>query len=616
MKTAATLSAGSMPERDEETALPADFSSFAGRPIAFLMRYLHARPIAHLIILAGVFGAVGCSVATQYGMKYLVDTLNGKGAVWFAFAVLVVLVSGDALLWRVASWIANITFVRVVGDLRRDLFRHLVDHAPSYFSDRLPGTITARVTAAANATFMIETMMVSNVLPPIIATIVSVIFVATISIPMAAGVLVIAVAMIWALFHLAENGRPLHDRFASEAAAVDGEMIDVVGNIRVVRAFGGVAREILRFAQTVGRESRARQASLTYLERLRLGHSIVTIALTIGLLAWVLILWRDGRATAGDVVMISALAFTVLHATRDLAVALVDVIQHKARLSEAISTVLEPHLLHDHPEARALQPQRGAIAFDNVYFGYPGGALVFEDFTLHIRPGERVGLVGESGGGKSTLFTVLQRFHTIQGGRIAIDGQDILEITQRTLHDAISVVPQDISLFNRSVMENIRYARPSATDEEVVGAAVAAECLEFIEALPDGMQTLVGDRGAKLSGGQRQRIAIARALLKNAPILLLDEATSALDGEAEEAIRTALERVMSDRTVIAIAHRLSSLRNFDRIVVLQGGRVVEEGDPEHLLGGDGVYRRMVDRELSRLAPEPIGRYRDKKLATG
>ncbi len=194
-------------------------------------------------------------------------------------------------------------------------------------------------------------------------------------------------------------------------------------------------------------------------------------------------------------------------------------------------------------------------------------------------PGERVGLVGPSGGGKSTVFALLQRFYDVQGGRILIDGQDIARVTQESLREAIAVVPQDISLFHRSVIENIRYGRPDATDDEVMEAAIAARC-DFIESLPEGMRTFVGERGVKLSGGQRQRIAIARAFLKDAPLLLLDEATSALDGESEEAIREALGRLMHGRTVIAIAHRLSTVRHFDRIVVLQLGEVVQDGPPE------------------------------------
>ena len=195
------------------------------------------------------------------------------------------------------------------------------------------------------------------------------------------------------------------------------------------------------------------------------------------------------------------------------------------------------------------------MKFEHVDFRYPDGRRIFEDFNLSFRPGERVGLVGHSGGGKSTLFALLQRFYDVQAGRILIDGQDIARVTQESLREAIGVVPQDISMFHRSVMENIRYGRPEATDDEVLEAAFAARC-DFIEDLPAGMRTIVGERGVKLSGGQRQRIAIARAFLKDAPLLLLDEATSALDSESEEAIREALGRLMNGRTVIAIAHRL------------------------------------------------------------
>ena len=237
--------------------------------------------------------------------------------------------------------------------------------------------------------------------------------------------------------------------------------------------------------------------------------------------------------------LVCTLGLSILSATRDLAVALVDVTQHVARLTEAIATLLLPHELRDHPEAEPLVRSGAAIAFNNVSFRYPGGVQVFDKFSLRIQAGQRVGLVGQSGGGKSSLFTLLQRFYDVQHGSITIDGQDISRVTQQSLREAISVVPQDISLFHRSIMENIRYGRPNATDDEVLRAAIAARC-DFIENLPEGMATMVGDRGIKVSGGQRQRIAIARAFLKDAPILLLDEATAALDSESEEAIREAL----------------------------------------------------------------------------
>ncbi|MEH2548202.1 ATP-binding cassette subfamily B protein [Bradyrhizobium sp. AZCC 2262] len=581
-----------------------NLSGYVRRPFPFVLRYLRRRRAAHVVIVSAVVGAVACSVGTQYGVKNLVDSLTAGSSqannVWLAFAFLMSLIAADNLLWRVASWTASFTFVGVTGDLRRDMFRHLTGHAPSYFSDRLPGMLTSRITATSNAVFTVENMFVWNVLPPCIATVSAILLIGTVSLAMSAGLIVIAGIMLMAMFRLAAAGKPLHDDFADKAAAVDGEMVDVISNLPLVRAFCGLSYEHDRFDATVERELDARGRSLRYLEKLRLLHAVVTIVLTIALMAWAIALWQNGAATTGDVVLVCTLGLSILSATRDLAVALVDVTQHVARLTEAIATLLLPHELKDHPEAEPLIRSGAAVAFNNVAFHYPGGAQVFEKFSLRIQPGQRVGLVGHSGGGKSSLFALLQRFYDIQRGSVTIDGQDISRVTQQSLREAISVVPQDISLFHRSIMENIRYGRPNATDDEVLRAAIAARC-DFIENLPEGMSTMVGDRGIKVSGGQRQRIAIARAFLKDAPILLLDEATASLDSESEEAIREALSRLMRGRTVIAIAHRLATLRNFDRVVVLQGGRIIEDGPPDILVQGRGPYRELVAREMGRLA---------------
>ncbi len=240
------------------------------------------------------------------------------------------------------------------------------------------------------------------------------------------------------------------------------------------------------------------------------------------------------------------------------------------------------------------------MTFGNVSFAYPGGRQVFDSFNLEIAADRRTGLVGPSGSGKSTALALLQRFHALDRGSILIDGQDIAQVTQDSLRRAISFVPQDISLLHRSILENIRYGRPDASDGEVKAAAEAARCRDFIEALPSGFGTIVGDRGTRLSGGQHQRIAIARAILKDSPIVLLDEATSSLDSESEEKIRQALDRLMQGRTVIAIAHRLSTLRDFDRIVFLNQGRVVQDGPPNELLRQGGPYRALVENEVARL----------------
>jgi ATP-binding cassette subfamily B protein len=582
-----------------------NLSGYSQRPFAFVMRYIKQRSASHTVILLAVLAAVACSVGTQYGIKYLVDGLSagpnsGSGGVWLAFIFLVSLISADMFLWRVASWTASFTFVGVTGDLRRDIFRHLTGHAPSYFTDRLPGMLTSRITATSNAVFTVENMFVWNVLPPCVATIAAIALIGTVSLPMAAGLAVIAGAVVVAMFKMAAAGKDLHDDFADKAAAVDGEMVDVINNMPLVRAFCGLGFEHDRFDATVDRELNARSRSLRYLERLRLTHAAITVVLTIALLAWAIMLWQRGGASTGDVVLVCTLGLSILHATRDLAVALVDVTQHVARLSEALATLLVPHELRDHPEAEPLVKNGAAIAFNNISFHYPGGQPVFEKFSLRLKAGQRVGLVGQSGGGKSSLFVLLQRFYDVQNGHITIDGQDISRVTQLSLRQAISVVPQDISLFHRSIMENIRYGRPTATDEEVLRAAIAARC-DFVETLPEGLHTQVGDRGVKLSGGQRQRIAIARAFLKDAPILLLDEATAALDSESEEAIREALSRLMRGRTVIAIAHRLATLRNFDRVIMLQGGKIIEDGKPDSLMQGHGPYRELVTQEMSRLA---------------
>jgi ATP-binding cassette subfamily B protein len=583
---------------------------YTDRPVAFLARYVMARPVAHAVIMTAVMAAVGCSVGAQYGVKVLVDTLAGgisgganiTGA-WLGFLFLATLIAADNLLWRLAGWIASSLFIGVTGDVRRDLFRHLTGHALSYFADRMPGTLTSRITATSNAVYTLENMFVWNVLPPCVATFVAIIFVVTVSVPMAATLMALAGILVLTMSHLAAAGRPLHHEFADRAAAVDGEMVDVIGNIPLVWAFCGVGREHRRLDATIDREMAARRRSLYYLEKLRLFHAAITVVLTIGLLAWAIMLWQRGSATAGDVVLVCTLGLSILHATRDLAVALVDVTQHLARLTEALGTLLVPHHLCDHPQATSLARSGATVAFENVAFSYPDGRKVFTDFSLRIEPGQRVGLVGQSGCGKSTLVSLLQRFYDVQGGRILIGGQDVARVTQESLRAAIAVVPQDISLFHRSIMENIRYGRPDASDEDVFEAIVAANCKQFIETLPDSAATIVGDRGVKLSPGQRQRIGIARAFLRDVPILLLDEATSALDSDSEEAVRQALDRLMGGRTVIAIAHRLSSLRTFDRIVVMQAGSVCEDGSPQVLVRSQGVYSNLLQREVARLSTQ-------------
>jgi ATP-binding cassette, subfamily B, bacterial len=577
------------------------FPALRGRPLAFLFSYIRRHPAAHMTVLSSVLVAVTASVSTQYGMKYLINIVASGpqaagNAVWGAFAVLCGLVAADNLSWRVGGYAAHRTFVAVTGDIRRDLFRHLAGHAPTYFAERLPGALASRITSTANAAFTVENTGAWNVLPPSVGLVLSICFIGSVNLALAGTLTAISAVLGALVYQMARKGSERHREYAREAAGVDGELVDIIGNFNVVRAFGATFREQRRISERMDSEMAARRRSLYYLEHIRLVHAILTAILTAGVVAWGIVLWQQGQAKVGDLVLITSLAFGILHGTRDLAVALVDLTQHVARLEEAISTLLTPHELKDRPAAQPLPAGPGKVAFEQVRFAYPGRPAVLKDFDLTIAPGQRVGLVGFSGAGKSTVLALLQRFYDVSGGWICVDGHDIRDVTQDSLRNVMAVVPQDISLFHRSVLENIRYARPDATEAEVLAAADMAHCRDFIEAMPDGFETMVGDRGVKLSGGQRQRLAIARALLKNAPILLLDEATSALDTESEQAIQHALDRLMSGRTVIAIAHRLSTLQSFDRIIVMDKGRIVDDGSPGMLAARPGPYRELLRKQ--------------------
>jgi len=569
-------------------------------PGRFLLHYVRLRFGSHLVVLLAVVAAVGCAIGSQYGVKDLVDALSQRDRsateLWSAVGLLLALVAGDNLLWRLAGWISTYAFVAVGGDLRLDLFDHLSGHGTRYFTDRFPGALAGRITTAANTAWTIENSLTWNTIPPALAVLSAIGLLSIVDWQMTVVLLVIVIALAGLIGRLAAAGHDLHSRFAGRAAAVSGDLTDVVSNMNLVRAFGAKSREQERLSHKIEGEMSAQRESLRSLERLRLLHAVSVFIVSAGVLIWSVELWRENRITTGDVVLTTTLGFTMLHASRDLAMALVDLVQQFAKLGEAIAVLGSPHEMRDLPNAQPLIDLGGAVSFERVGFAYPNGEQVLEDFDLYVPPGQKVGLVGKSGAGKSTILALFQRNYDPSTGRILIDEQDISHVTQESLRRSVAVVQQDISLFHRSVLENLRYGNPSASDEEVYRAADAAHCTEFIKRLPEGFATIVGERGVKLSGGQRQRLAIARAFLRDAPIILLDEATSSLDSESEQSIQEALGRLVNHRTVIAVAHRLSTLDSFDRIVVLERGRIIQDGAPGDLLCCEGAYSRMYKRQ--------------------
>lgn len=381
---------------------------------------------------------------------------------------------------------------------------------------------------------------------------------------------------------------------ADARSVMTGRITDAYTNIATVKLFSHAGREadyvktaMQEFIDSVHRQMRL----VSSVEILNHVLIMVLIILSAGVALW---LWSHGRVGAGAVAAVTAMVLRLHGMSHWIMWEMTSLFEHVGTVQDGVNTLSTMQLVKDKPDARPLQVRQGDIRFENVSFAYGGQKNVLEDFSLHIRPGEKVGLVGRSGAGKSTIVNLLLRFYDVESGRILVDGEDIAGVMQNSLRENIGMVTQDTSLLHRSVRENILYGRPDASEADMVSAAMRAEAHGFIQSLRDSKGRVnydaqVGERGVKLSGGQRQRIAIARVMLKDAPILLLDEATSALDSEVESAIQKSLYTLMEGKTVVAIAHRLSTIAAMDRLIVLDQGRIIEEGDHETLLKRGGLY---------------------------
>jgi ATP-binding cassette subfamily B protein len=340
-----------------------------------------------------------------------------------------------------------------------------------------------------------------------------------------------------------------------------------------------------------------------YNERVRWFQFAAAAALKAGILYYALSLWSRGEISVGDFVMAVSLGLMIINEARNLSRRFLEFFEYIGNVANGVQSIVQPHELVDAPGAVAAPLAAGRIEFRQVVFGYDPARPVFDGLDVTIEAGQRVGLVGFSGSGKSTFVNLVLRLYDVQSGAIVVDGIDVRDMTQDALHGQLSLIPQDPSLFHRSLMENIRYGRLDASDAEVMAAAAKAHAHDFIMQAPDAYRAMVGERGVKLSGGQRQRIAIARVILKDAPVLILDEATSSLDSVTEDAIQTTLEDVMRGKTVIVVAHRLSTIAHLDRILVFDRGRIVEDGDHAGLLARRGVYWQLWSRQAGGFLPD-------------
>ncbi|TLX57730.1 ABC transporter ATP-binding protein [Stutzerimonas nosocomialis] len=565
-----------------------------GQPVAFLWHYIRVRPWHFGGLLALIVGAASCAVAVQYGMKLLVDAMatrdRSEANVWFPLGLFISLIVLENVFWRLGGWLGCRTVVASVVDIRVDLFKHLTGHPMRYFTEHFAGSLGNRISALGQAAGAIYGGLAWKIVPPIVDFLGAVVVLITVDGRMAVALIVFVMIVAALITGFGIRGRSKHQRFAAQAARVGGELVDAVSNVWTIKAFSARDRESERLAQEIGYEARAQRRSWMYLEKARVMHDICLSLMAGGMLIWAISLWVGGSVTSGDVVLVSALTFRILHGSRDLALALVDTTQQIGAIDDTLRIIVQPHGLQD--AETQLKLAEGDITFEAISFAYPDRGPVFEKFDLHIPAGQKVGIVGSSGAGKSTLINLIQRLDDVQDGRILIDGQDVRSVSQDSLREKIAVVPQETALFNRTIRENIRYGRPGASDEDVIEAARNAFCDAFIRELPEGYDTMVGERGVMLSGGQRQRLGIARAFLKDAPILILDEATSALDTQSEAEIQAALSKLVQDRTVVAVAHRLSTLASFDRIVVLKHGKLIEDGTPQELRSRGGEFESL------------------------
>ncbi|MFA6254400.1 MAG: ABC transporter ATP-binding protein [Patescibacteria group bacterium] len=563
-------------------------------------QYSLKHKISGLIMVTSVIVASSLDIVVPLYFKQFFNTLaSGSPSELLAKSLVLILLSIATLefiqwiFWRFATFSDSYFTAKIAADISNYCFAYLHQHSFAYFNNNFVGSLVKRVKWFVKAFETIADRVVWSLLPLMVNILVIALVLFKVNIWLSLGVVIWVVAFL-AINWVFTKYKLKYDIARSEAeTATTRVLADTITNNVNVKLFNGYWREIKGFAKVTEELRQKRMFTWTLGNIIEAVQGFLMVGLEIGIFYLAIKLWVRGILTIGDFVLIQSYLVTIFMRTWEFG-RVIRIIYENLADAEEMTVILNlPHEIKDIPNAKKLVVKTGKIEFENVIFNYHETRRILNNFNLTVKAGERLALIGPSGAGKTTVIKLLLRMYDVTGGRILIDGQDVSKVTQESLWQNVSLVPQDPILFHRTLMENIRYGKPKASNQEVIKAAQAAHCHEFIRSFSEGYETYVGERGVKLSGGERQRVAIARAILRNAPILVLDEATSSLDSESEYFIQDALDKLMKGKTVIVIAHRLSTIRKMDRIIVISEKGIIEDGTHEELLKKDsGLYKKL------------------------
>ena len=568
------------------------------QPVSFVFFFL-----APLILILD-------SNVIPYALKMVIDAVEGNADKQNIFTVIKPAVILGSVAWitlilliRLQNWWQAYVIPQFQADIRMTVLDYVTKHSYQYFCNKLTGNISNKITDLAVAMESFRYIITWNIISTAIVTVTAIIIMATINITFSLIITVWIIISMGIIIIKAKHVNNIAEINADHQSQLGGVFVDILSNIIPVKLFARQKYEKV-FAQEAQNTEKLSNKQLILATNAYRWWIDIPVTIMMGVLLYSLIhYWQQDKITTGDFVFVINSSFVIINQLWYFSQSLTELFRVVGTMRQALVLISHPFDIVDKPDAKELVVAAGKIEFKNVTFHYNKGTKIFNNKNIIIHSGEKVGLVGYSGSGKSSFVNLVLRFFDVESGVITVDNQNIEEVTQESLRHNISMIPQDTTLFHRTVFDNIRYGNQAATYDEVIEASKKAHCHEFITKLPEGYNTIVGEKGSVLSGGQRQRIAIARAMLENTKILILDEATSALDSMTEKLIQESLTLLMADRTTIVIAHRLSTLLDMDRILVFDSGKIVEDGTHAELLNQNGHYAKLWASQIGGFLPD-------------